>query len=61
MILLYLLRQGNYFLNALPMFVMIYYFNWKQFKVFQREKELIEENQNTKENKNVSHLISATN
>lgn len=33
MILLYLLRQGNYFLNALPMFVMMYYFNWKQYQI----------------------------
>jgi hypothetical protein len=39
MILLYLLRQGNYFLNALPMFVMMYYFNWKQYKLFKWEKE----------------------
>jgi hypothetical protein len=33
MILVYLLRQGNYFLNAFPFFVMMYYFNWKQYKI----------------------------
>lgn len=31
MILLYLLRQGNYLINALPLFVMMYYFNWKEY------------------------------
>jgi O-antigen ligase len=61
MILLYLLRQGNYFLNALPMFVMMYYFNWKQFKVYQSEKEMIEENEEMEKNKNVSQLISVQN
>lgn len=31
MILLYLLRQGNYFLNGFFLFCLIYYFNWKQY------------------------------
>ena len=36
MIMLYLLRQGNYFLNAFPFFVLMYYYNWKQYKESQR-------------------------
>jgi hypothetical protein len=39
MILLYLLRQGNYYLNALPLFVMMYYFNWRQFTIRKRKDE----------------------
>jgi hypothetical protein len=61
MILLYLLRQGNYFLNALPMFVMIYYFNWKQFKAFQHEKKALNERQEAHENEEATPVISATN
>jgi hypothetical protein len=61
MILLYLLRQGNYFLNALPMFVMIYYFNWKQFKAFQHEKKVLNERDEAHGNEEVSPVISATN
>lgn len=61
MILLYLLRQGNYFLNALPMFVMIYYFNWKQFKAFQNEKKALLERQEAHENEEATPVISATN
>ena len=40
MILVYFLRQGNYFLNAFPMFVMMYYYNWKQYKKSLEEKEI---------------------
>ncbi len=32
MILLNLLRQGNYFLNGFPFFVLLYYYNWKEYK-----------------------------
>lgn len=32
MILLYLLRQGNYFLNALPFFYLVYFYNGKEYK-----------------------------
>jgi O-antigen ligase len=32
LILLNLLRQGNYFLNGFPLFILIYYYNWKQYK-----------------------------
>lgn len=38
MIMLYLLRQGNYFLNAFPFFVLMYYYNWKQYKQAQKIK-----------------------
>ncbi len=61
MILLYLLRQGNYFLNALPLFVMMYYFNWRQFKVFQHEKIVLHEHQEAQENEEATPVISATN
>jgi len=61
MILLYLLRQGNYFLNALPMFVMMYYFNWKQFKAFQHEKKALKDFQEAQENEEATPVISATN
>jgi hypothetical protein len=61
MILLYLLRQGNYFLNALPMFVMMYYFNWKQFKAFQLEKSLKEESQEIQQGEDANPLIPSTN
>jgi hypothetical protein len=37
MIMLYLLRQGNYFLNAFPFFVLMYYYNWKQYKESQKK------------------------
>ncbi len=61
MILLYLLRQGNYFLNALPLFVMMYYFNWSQFKAFQLEKKALLEHQEAQENEEATPVISATN
>jgi hypothetical protein len=61
MILLYLLRQGNYFLNALPMFVMIYYFNWKQFKAFQHERKALLECPEAQENDEATPVISTTN
>jgi hypothetical protein len=38
MIMVYLLRQGNYFLNAFPFFVMMYYFNWKNYKLSVKDK-----------------------
>jgi len=41
MILLNLLRQGNYFLNGFPFFVILYYYNWKEYK---REKLKFETN-----------------
>lgn len=31
-IILYLARQGHYFLNGFPLFLWMYYFNWKQNK-----------------------------
>lgn len=31
MMALYLLRQGNYFLNGLPLFYLLYYYNWKNY------------------------------
>lgn len=31
MISLYLLRQGNYFVNGLPFFYIVYYYNWKEY------------------------------
>ncbi|MCB9197883.1 MAG: hypothetical protein H6600_05440 [Flavobacteriales bacterium] len=41
MIMLYLLRQGNYFLNALPLFYLIYYYNWKQYSSLKSSENLI--------------------
>lgn len=32
MIIVYLLRQGHYFLNGFPFFVWLYYFNWMAYK-----------------------------
>jgi O-antigen ligase len=32
LILLNLLRQGNYFLNGFPLFILMYYYNWKQYR-----------------------------
>jgi len=32
LLLLNLLRQGNYFLNGFPLFILMYYYNWKQYK-----------------------------
>lgn len=37
-ILLYLLRQGHYFLNGFPFFLWMYYFNWKKNKEMARQK-----------------------
>jgi hypothetical protein len=31
-IILYLLRQGNYFINGFPIFMWIYYYNYVDFK-----------------------------
>lgn len=39
LIFLNLMRQGNYFLNGFPLFVLIYYYNWKQYREALREKE----------------------
>lgn len=39
LILLNLLRQGNYFLNGFPLFILIYYYNWKQYKIAVRAKK----------------------
>ncbi len=41
MIVLYLFRQGNYFLNGFVLFVLIYYFNWKQYEKKKKELEMI--------------------
>lgn len=49
MILVYFLRQGNYFLNAFPMFVMMYYYNWKQYKKSLEEVQIIEIKENKSE------------
>lgn len=38
LIFLNLMRQGNYFLNGFPFFILIYYYNWKDYK--QTIKEL---------------------
>lgn len=32
LIILNFMRQGNYFLNGFPLFILIYYYNWKQYK-----------------------------
>lgn len=37
-ILLYLLRQGHYFLNGFPFFLWMYYFNWKKNKAIKESK-----------------------
>ncbi|MBL7933882.1 MAG: hypothetical protein JNL60_18405, partial [Bacteroidia bacterium] len=34
MILLNLLRQGHYFLNGFPFFVILYYYNWKSYNLY---------------------------
>jgi hypothetical protein len=39
MILLNLFRQGHYFLNGFPFFVMLYYFNWRSYKSFSETGE----------------------
>ncbi len=39
LILLNLMRQGNYFLNGFPLFILIYYYNWKQYREALKEKE----------------------
>jgi len=31
LIILHLVRQGNYFYNGFPFFVLLYYFNWKAY------------------------------
>ncbi len=52
MIMVYLLRQGNYFLNAFPFFVLMYYYNWKQYKQAQRISNIeVEERLNTQTEK----------
>lgn len=37
MIALYLMRQGNYFLNGFFMFFLIYMYNWKQYQAKRKE------------------------
>lgn len=32
LIFLNLMRQGNYFLNGFPMFILVYYYNWKNYR-----------------------------
>jgi len=46
MIMVYLLRQGNYYLNAFPFFVLMYYYNWKQYKESQKYacQNIVDEN-----------------
>lgn len=34
MILLNLFRQGHYFLNGFPFFVLLYYFNWRSYQMY---------------------------
>lgn len=44
LILLNLLRQGNYFLNGFPLFILMYYYNWKQYRgVLIKKEKLINE------------------
>ena len=38
LILLNLMRQGNYFLNGFPLFILMYYYNWKQYREAVRNK-----------------------
>jgi O-antigen ligase len=46
-ILLYLARQGHYFLNGFPLFLWMYYFNWKDNKELRdKAKKEAEENTN---------------
>jgi hypothetical protein len=40
LILLNLLRQGNYFLNGFPLFILIYYYNWKQYRIAIKNQNL---------------------
>ena len=39
-IILYLLRQGNYFINGFPIFMWIYYYNYVDFKYKYVKKDL---------------------
>lgn len=39
MILLNLFRQGHYFLNGFPFFVLLYYFNWVSYKQVQQPNQ----------------------
>lgn len=41
MILLNLFRQGHYFLNGFPFFVILYYFNWISHNKFLENRELL--------------------
>ncbi|MBA3664189.1 MAG: hypothetical protein H0W61_08280 [Bacteroidetes bacterium] len=43
MILLNLFRQGHYFLNGFPFFMLLYYFNWISHKKFLEQMELPKE------------------
>lgn len=38
LILLNLMRQGNYFLNGFPLFILLYYYNWKQYRLAIKNK-----------------------
>jgi hypothetical protein len=40
MILLNLFRQGHYFLNGFPFFLLLYYFNWEAHNKYVNQKEL---------------------
>ena len=40
---------------------MMYYFNWRQFIVFQGEKKALNERQEAQENEEATPVISATN
>lgn len=46
LILLNLLRQGNYFLNGFPLFILMYYYNWKGYReaLSMKVKNMVHEN-----------------
>lgn len=50
LILLYMIRQGNYFLNGFPFFVWLYYYTYVRYREFVQEKKATQQAQGTELN-----------